>query len=162
MRRGTSPFTWLALGGVLLADPAVAVARDVEKDFPGIEKLMSPEDYARAGLGKLTPEERAALDAWLVRYTAGDAQVVAQTSKEVREAAEEAAIIARILPPFEGWDGKTVFRLDNGQVWRQRQSGRYRHEAGRDTEVRISKNFFGFYVLTVTSSGRSVGVELVP
>ena len=88
--------------------------------------------------------------------------MVAQTSKEVREAAEEAEIVARIVPPFEGWDGRTVFRLDNGQVWRQRQSGRYRHEAGRDTEVRIRKNFFGFYVLTITSSGRSVGVELVP
>lgn len=160
--RGSHLLASFLLGGAALAMPAVAAEVAPEKDFPGIEKLMSPEDYARAGLGKLTPEELAALDAWLVRYTAGDAQVVAQTSKEVREAAEEAEIVARIVPPFEGWDGKTVFRLDNGQVWRQRQSGRYRHEAGRDTEVRIRKNFFGFYVLTVTSSGRSVGVELVP
>lgn len=154
---------WLLLGGTLLGGPAAGSDHgDEGKDFPGIERLMSAEDYARAGLGKLTAEERAALNAWLVRYTAGEAAVVAETSKEVREAAVEVAIVARILPPFEGWDGKTLFRLDNGQVWRQRQPGRYRHQAGQDTEVRIRKNFFGFYVLTLESTGRSVGVELVP
>lgn len=150
------------LAGTCLPGAAGAADEQAHKDFPGVEKLMSAEDYARAGLDKLTPGERAALNAWLVRYTAGEAAVVAETSQEVRQAAEEAAIVARILPPFDGWDGNTVFRLDNGQVWRQRQPGRYRHEAGKDSEVRIRKNFFGFYVLTLASSGRSVGVELVP
>ena len=162
MRRRLAGFGWLVLAGISLAGQAGAADEPPHKDFPGIERLMSAEDYAKAGLDKLTPGERAALNAWLVRYTAGEAAVVAESSREVRQAAEEATIVARILPPFEGWDGRTVFRLDNGQVWRQRQSGRYRHETGRDTEVRIRKNFFGFYVLTVTSSGRSVGVELVP
>jgi hypothetical protein len=149
----------LSLGGSLAAG---AAGSGEEKDFPGVEKLMSPEDFDKAGLGKLTPDERAALNDWLVRYTAGDAAVVASTSREVKQAAEEAAIVAHVLPPFDGWDGKTTFRLDNGQVWRQRQSGRYRHDPSQDTEVRIRKNFFGFYVLTVASSGRSIGVEPVP
>jgi hypothetical protein len=150
------------LGGVIVAPTGWAAGQGQDgKDFPGIEALMSPEDYARAGLDKLTPAERQALDAWLVRYTAGDAEVVRETSKEVKEAATSTQIEARIVPPFAGWDGKTVFRLDNGQVWRQRLPGQYRY-TGEDTAIVIKKNFFGFYVLTHTATGRSIGVELVP
>jgi len=151
----------LLLGGSLAAAPALAAGPPDGKDFPGVEKLMSAEDYAQAGLDKLTPDERAALNAWLVRYTAGDAAVLATTSQDVKKAAAEVAIVARIQPPFTGWEGDTVFRLDNGQVWRQRQPGRYRY-SGDDTQVEVRKNYFGFYVLTLASSGRSVGVELVP
>lgn len=72
-------------------------------------------------------------------------------------------LVARVLPPFTGWDGRTEFRLDNGQVWRQRLPGRYVHQGGLDspTDVVITRNFFGFFVLTVTSSGRGTGVERV-
>lgn len=138
---------------------AAAATHAAERDFPGVEKLMSTEEFARAGLDKLSADEIRALDAWLVRYTAGDAELVRQTSEEVRQAKEEVRIVARILPPFTGWTGDTVFRLDNGQVWRQRLKGRYKFD-GDDTTVVIRRNALGFYVMTLQSSGRGVGVEL--
>ena len=131
-----------------------------QKEFPGINKLMSAAEFDAAGLGKLSAEELAALDDWLLRYTAGEADMLQRTNEEVREAAEEVRIVSRLQPPFAGWDGKTLFQLENGQVWRQRQPGRYRH-TGDDLEVTIRRNVFGFHVLTMTSSGRSVGVEFV-
>ena len=143
------------------AEPEKAGSRaGKEKDFPGIEKLMSREEFTRAGLDKLTPEQVRALDAWLVRYTAGEAYVVQTTSEEVRAAAPEFRIEARIVAPFDGWSGQTVFRLDNGQVWRQRIKGRYMFD-GDDTRVVITRNFLGYYNLTLVSTGRSVGVEPV-
>jgi hypothetical protein len=144
---------WAAEGG----KAASAAAR---KDFPGVEKLMTAEDFTRAGLDQLTPEQLQALDAWLLRYTAGDAYVVQSTSEEVRAAVPDFRLEARIVPPFTGWSGETLFRLDNGQVWRQRIKGRYLF-SGEDTRVVITRNFLGFFMLTLPATGRSVGVEPV-
>lgn len=142
------------------ADAGKAPSAAARKDFPGIEKLMTAEDFARAGLDTLTPEQLQALDAWLLRYTAGDAYVVQSTSEEVRAAAPEFRMEASVVPPFTGWSGETLFRLDNGQVWRQRIKGRYVF-SGDDTRVVITRNFLGFYMLTVAATGRSIGVEPV-
>lgn len=131
-----------------------------QKDFPGVEKMMSAEEFSRTGLDRLTPEQLGALNEWLVRYTAGDAYVVQTTSEEVRAAVPAFRIEARILPPFTGWSGQTLFRLDNGQVWQQRIKGRYSF-TGDDTRVVITRNALGFYNLKLASSGRSVGVEPV-
>ena len=142
------------LCALLAAGPLAAQ----EKDFPGVEKLMPPETYRAAGLDKLSPEEMKALNAWLVHYTAGEAEVVRATSEEVREAEQAIRIEAEVKPPFKGWDGDTLFVLDNGQIWRQRLSGRFPYH-GDDRRVVIEKNFFGFYQLTHVASGRSVGVS---
>jgi hypothetical protein len=135
--------------------------------FPGVGKAMSPTEYARAGLDKLSPEERRALDEWIARYTGREIeQTVADKVAEVRRLEVAAQpkdvtadrIVAAITPPFEGWSGKTIFNLDNGQVWKQRLEGRHRY-TGTDTRVTIAKNFFGFYVMTLEATGRSIGVE---
>ncbi len=68
------------------------------------------------------------------------------------------ALHARVLPPFKGWDGKTVFKLDNGQVWQQRRSGRFTY-LGEDTRVVIRKNSWGFYDMRLIDADRSVGVK---
>ncbi|MEN9838502.1 MAG: hypothetical protein RLZ79_2170, partial [Pseudomonadota bacterium] len=53
--------------------------------FPGVGKAMSPTEYARAGLDKLSPEERRALDEWIARYTGREIeQTVADKVAEVR------------------------------------------------------------------------------
>ncbi len=67
---------------------------------------------------------------------------------------------AKVLPPFKGWDGKTVFYLDNGQVWQQRRSGRYTYR-GEDSSVVITKNSFGFYDMRLLEADRSVGVKRI-
>jgi len=163
-----SPVRLLALAVTVLAvalpvtlraaDAGQGAGAGTKKDFPGIEKLMTAEEFSRAGLDKLTPEQVRALNAWLVRYTAGEAYVVQTTSHEVQAAFPEFRIEARIVPPFTGWTGQTLFRLDNGQVWQQRIKGRYRF-SGDDTRVVITRNALGFYNLKLASTGRSVGVE---
>lgn len=67
---------------------------------------------------------------------------------------------ARVVGKFRGWSGKTVFTLDNGQVWRQRISGRYTY-TGEDTRVVISQNRFGFYDMRLVAADRSVGVSRI-
>ena len=64
---------------------------------------------------------------------------------------------AEIVGHFSGWNGRTVFTLSNGQVWRQRSGSNYRHTA-EGQAVAVKKNFMGLWTLKVLSSGRTVGV----
>lgn len=131
-----------------------------EDDFPGIRRLMSDEEFRSTGLDGLTPEELEALDAWLLRYTARDAELLQETNKTVREARDDdRGVVSRIVGDFDGWSGETVFRLENGQVWEQRLDGRYRYRGEPNPEVRIERNWLGFYRMTVIGTGRSVGVS---
>ncbi len=148
--------TWILTACLFL----VATAAPAEEDFPGIENLMSAEEYRAAGLGKLSPAERAALNQWLITYTAVEAPAMLRDSETVKEVEQSHEIEASINPPFEGWSGETVFYLDNGQVWRQRLRGRHVY-SGDDTRVIIKKNMFGFYRMTHLATGKSVGVKLV-
>ena len=146
---------------VLMCAGAVSPAL-ADDDFPGIRKLMSDDEFRTTGLDGLAPEELEALDAWLLRYTAGDAEVLQETNdsvREAREARDDRGIVSRVVGDFEGWSGETIFRLENGQVWEQRLDGRYRYRGEPNPEVRIDRNWVGFYRMTVIGTGRSVGVS---
>ncbi len=69
-------------------------------------------------------------------------------------------LIAKVVPTFIGWNGKTVFRLDNGQVWQQRMAGRMRYD-GSDSTVIITQNFMGKFIMEHEASGRSIGVKRI-
>jgi len=138
---------------------AIHAAAD-DKVFPGIDKLMSSEEFAAAGLDQLSAEEMKALNAWLLRYTAGESEILRVDNEEVREAQKDFEVVSRISGDFSGWDGETVFRLENGQVWRQRLRGRYFYSGPPQPEVRITRNYLGFYKITVVETGKSIGVKL--
>ena len=72
----------------------------------------------------------------------------------------DSAFEARLTSDFTGWTGKTIFKLDNGQVWRQRSSANYRHR-GSDRRVSFKKNWMGGWEMTVVSSGKTVLVRKV-
>ena len=145
---------------LILTMPSFAsLAADTES-FPGVKNLMEEDEYKAAGLDKLTPQERDALNQWLIKYTAFEAPVIRRTNKEVKEVEKQFEITARIKQPFTGWSGKTLFHLDNGEIWQQRLSGRYLYTKD-DTTVLIDKNFMGFHVMTLTATGQSIGVKRV-
>jgi hypothetical protein len=146
---------------VLLALVSVPLCRLVWADGPDIRKLMTPEEFEAAGLDKLSPEEIEALNRWVVRYTAHDAPEVRRQDVVVKaEAAkaDEAGIKTRIAGEFTGWDGDTIFRLQNGQIWKQRLDGRWHYRAD-SPEVELRKNMMGFWVLKVVETDKSIGVK---
>ncbi len=67
---------------------------------------------------------------------------------------------AKVIPEFRGWSGKTVFSLDNGQVWRQRTPGKLRYSKG-DSNVIITQNLLGKFVMEHEATGRAIGVRRI-
>ncbi|TGD72962.1 hypothetical protein E4634_11785 [Mangrovimicrobium sediminis] len=145
------------LPALILSLPLAALAGG--DPFPGVEGLMTADEFDAAGLDKLSEAERKALNEWLIRYTAWEAPAQ-QRSAEVRELENETGISANIKAPFNGWSGSTRFYLDNGQIWEQRLQGRFQYK-GDETAVAIRKNFLGYWVMEHLASGRSVGVRRI-
>jgi len=96
-----------------------------------VKKVMTADEFKNCGLAKLSPLELTNLSAWLGRYTV----LVIQA---VQGGATPAVIESRIDGEFEGWDGETIFKLENGQIWQQ-ASYSYRYHYAYRPKVIIFK-----------------------
>lgn len=131
----------------LRAQEAVA-----KSTFPGIKKAMPAEDYEAAGLEKLSDEEREKLDEFIRGYVSSTTEKV--TGKAVSEAVDEAVkrkeatppqvIQSRIVGPFTGYDGRTRFTLENGEVWVQAQRDTGAFKKVESPPVLILKDNIGY------------------
>src|SRR4051812_48333116 len=105
--------------------PLPAAEPESTPAFPGLQKAMTPEQYEASGIAKLDPAERAKLDEFIKNYVAVSNERVATTAvdKAVKENKVQApeVIQSRIVGPFTGYTGRTVFTLENGQRWAQSQ-----------------------------------------
>lgn len=165
----------------------ISAAAIAETDFQPLERAMTDEERSRSGVDSLTAQQRQFLNDWLkARYVDETTDAPMDPSKTAitearaieveveRRVAEKLStrqpssntttangpFEASLVGDFSGWRGKTVFRLDNGQVWRQRSSSQYRHR-GSDKRVTFDKNWMGGWEMTVVSSGKSVLVSKV-
>lgn len=144
-----------------------------------LEEAMSEAERAASGLHRLSQDEKVYLSEWLASrerdlLIAGDPTAPVSSTEIRLEVQEEQASfgLEQIEPPviaamkgrlrgrFEGWQGDTKFRLDNGQVWQQRVGGQYNAPRRTQPEVVIEKGRFGYY-LRVVETGRLVGVKRI-
>ena len=120
---------------------------------------MEPSTYKAAGLEKLTDKERQALNQWLIIYTANEAPIIRGSVEAVKKE-QNKEVKSRISGTFSGWQGNSVFVLDNGQHWQQRNDAVWK--TNKDSpEVLIRKNLFGFYEMKLVGTNRVVGVKRI-
>lgn len=170
-------FLFFAGGTALAADKPVDV-RDV----------MTASQFHATGLDTLKPDQLAAFNAWLAVYThapaagtaAAAAPAVAAVAAPVpvaatpapatasnfggemlspKERGEPDRIESRILGTFNGWNGRTVFTLENGQVWKQADSSSY-DVTLQDPPVVIKRLGLG-YLLTLPGHSGTVFVKRI-
>ncbi len=114
-----------------------------------INQWMSREDFTKAGLSKLNPEEIKALDTWMQRFAYTIVtQVAGQGQADVIE--------TRIDGEFEGWTGETIWKMTNGQIWQQ-IDGAYRYHYAYGPKVLIYRTS-GVYRMRVDGVTGEVGV----
>lgn len=87
---------------------------------PAVLQTMSAVEQGATGIEKLTPAERARLEEWIHRHSTNVAQLAASSACRMAPTpVVTTALESRIAGDFTGWDGATVFYLENGQVWQQ-------------------------------------------
>ncbi len=141
-------------------------------------KAVRAEDFAAAGLGKLSAAELARLDALVREFKASsvsrpsaDRANKSAGAKGAQPDAGKAAV--RVAPgtvvevgevesaiagDFEGWAGRTVFQLENGQRWRVANGGSYYSPKLTRPKVTISPAGLGGYWMAIEGVGTRVKV----
>ena len=130
-RRSTVAIIGMALASCAFADP------------DRFSQIVKPDDFAAAGLSKLSPDELARLDQ-LVEYYKSAALDAARAQAAAEKKASGGGILARakvlttpgtkvehqsvesrMVGKIRGWDAHTVFTLENGQRWEVSDYSRY-------------------------------------
>jgi hypothetical protein len=100
----------------------------IAAEFSSVEEQMTASEFKNAGLDKLSPEELAALNAWIKNRHPASGQVYDRSvDDKVRVGFEDSSsrevITSNLIGEFAGWRGGTTFKLENGQVWEQAEAG---------------------------------------
>lgn len=144
-----------ALALLLTALPVMA------QQFSSLEERMSAADFKAAGLDKLTPEQLRHLNDWLrtheqVKTVTSSGQPVFYPDNQPRD-----KFTTHLVGHFNGWGGHTTFTLDNGQVWKQAESGAYSCPDIDNPEVTIKPMILGSWLMYVQGCNQSVRVDRV-
>jgi len=118
----------LLAAGFLFAQAAKQAATHLTMDM-----VMTGQELQNTGVAGLGTSQRKALDDWLNRYTGRviKALVPSGTRSDCTPAIED-----QIDGDFEGWDGETIFKLTNGQIWEQTEYD-YEYEYAYNPDVTI-------------------------
>lgn len=143
----------LIVVALLLVGTGVAQAPDV----PPVEELMQPEQFRAAGLHKLTDDELANLNAWLGAFASSVLDIYGGSTSP--SSSTSTVVESRIDGEFEGWEGDTIFELENGQVWQQAEYAYMYHYAYSPRVLIIEER--GGYVMQVEGVDDSIRVRRI-
>jgi hypothetical protein len=174
---------------ILAVAVVLGVGGGVSARAASLKEVLSPDEFRRAGLDKLTPEELAFLSERLLGTTvsptvstptaaaavsakspASTAPAPATAAPDLfgreheieRQAARQPTVPNRMeahyVGRFSGWSGRTVFTLDNGQVWQQTEGGEFVATADSPA-VFVRRGAFGAYYLRIDGYGTEVKVK---
>jgi hypothetical protein len=136
---------------LLIAFVAVSISslRAQDANFPGVERAMPPQDYEAAGLQKLSAEEREKLNDFIRRYVSSSQEKAATAAvdravKEHKAVSPPQVLQSRIVGPFTGYTGRTVFTLENGQRWAEAQHDSRHYPQVDSPPVLVLKDMFGY------------------
>ncbi len=166
----------LALLAIFFSQFALA-----DTSFSSLEEQMTGKDFEASGLEKLSAEELAALNAWIRSRSlatldapkAGSGAVYTGTtatgqSGDVRgfeteqaRKADRTTITSRIVGTFTGWDGQTVFTLENGMIWEQADKDKFYVKAVENPVVNIEPGAFRTWKLSVEGYASNCRVERI-
>lgn len=133
--------------------------------FSSLEEQMTGTEFTTAGLDKLSPGELASLNAWIRDHslatlggpaaattspgTTSTASAVSADRRGFKDEDERTPITSRILGNFNGWDGQTVFKLENGMIWVQSDKDKFYLRETQNAVAIIEPGMFGVWRLRV-------------
>ncbi|MDZ4729106.1 MAG: hypothetical protein SH820_04115 [Xanthomonadales bacterium] len=151
----------LAIVTVLFTQFALA-----ETSFSSLEEQMNGKDFQATGLEKLSASELEALNAWIrsrslatldtpkagtptgTVYSGQDGDTRGFESEQMKNA-DRSTITSRIVGKFIGWDGQTIFTLENGMIWEQADKDKFYVKELENPVVNIEPGAFRTWRLAV-------------
>lgn len=130
--------------------------------FSSLEEQMTGKEFSAAGLDKLSKSELEALNEWIRKHSLAtlDSPGTAVAAGAVEEDAEDkgkdkdkkkdsATVTSKLVGKFSGWDGQTVFKLENGMIWAQADKDKFHTKEIENPTVIIERSMFGTWTLRI-------------
>ena len=118
-----------------------------------LDKLLPKPEQTEMGLQKLTAKEREKLRVYIIEiFLKG----IEKGKKQVANTQMPKVIESQIEGDFEGWEGETMVKLMNGQIWQQSEYYYHYHYAFMP-KVLIYKSG-GVYKMKVEGIEKAIGV----
>jgi hypothetical protein len=74
---------------------------------------------------------------------------------------DKTVVVSPLIGEFKGWDGETIFKLQNGMIWKQTEKGRQITKLLINPVVTITPGMFNSWHLTVEGYNRNVQVDRI-
>ena len=74
---------------------------------------------------------------------------------------DRSTITSRIVGNFSGWDGQTVFKLENGMIWLQADKDKFYTKEMENPVVIIKPGMFGTWKLYIEDFGSHCKVKRI-
>jgi len=143
--------------GVSNAISASSVVKEIS-----LESFIAPEQQRMVGIQKLTKDEREELRRRLAgAYLQGmeHGRKMATVLPPKLAATGVSTVESHIEGEFEGWEGETVVKLDNGQIWEQTEYHYHYHYAYRPKVLIYLSG--AVYKMKVDGIEKAVGVTRI-
>jgi len=148
--------------------------------FSSLEEQMSGKEFTTTGLDKLTPGELEALNNLIRSHSVAtlhqpksgsyavaadanaDAELDERGFKNKKDSKEDRTpITTRVKGGFTGWDGHTVFTLENGMIWEQADQEKFYTKEVQNPEITITPGMFGTWRLSMVGHNSACRVERI-
>ena len=132
--------------------------------FSSLEEQMTGNQFSAAGLDKLSKSELDALNEWIRKHSLAtlDSPATAEAAGTVEKDAEDkgkdkdkdkkkdpTTVTSKLVGKFSGWDGQTVFKLENGMIWAQADKDKFHTKEIENPTVIIERSMFGTWTLRI-------------
>jgi hypothetical protein len=143
--------TTICLSCFWLVQYSAAVSEEIR-----LEQLLTKDEQSRLGIATMSPEGKAAMHNALIRmyqqgYRAGQIvnKPVAVTVPSVIE--------TQVDGEFSGWEGETIVKLIDGQIWQQTEY-HYEYHYAYMPKVLVYPSGGGFK-MKVEGTSQAIGVQ---
>ena len=151
---------------------SISASLGAAEGFSTLEEQMTGKEFIAAGLDKLSDQELAALNAWIQSRTpetlaaasAGAASSALVTTEDRRgfdDDDDRERVTSRIVGRFSGWDGQTVFKLENGMIWEQVDKDKFYIKEIENPVVIIDPGMFGRWNLSIEGHNSDCRVKRI-
>ena len=90
-----------------------------------------------------------------------DPTVAVPISTKSEDDEDRRPIQSRLVGSFSGWDGQTVFKLENGMIWAQSDKDKFYTKEMMNPEVEIKPGMFGTWRLNIVGFGSECRVKRI-
>jgi len=161
-----------------------SISSFAQDGFSSVEERMTGKEFMETGLNKLTEEELAALNRWLISHSVATLNEAASAPVTQRPAGasvpaqaagqpvidrrglegkdqDKNPIVSQLVGDFTGWEGETIFKLANGMVWKQDETDRFFTKTLTNPMVTIKPGMWNAWRLSVEGYNKSVQVKRI-